>query len=486
MTKNFILSVLCIGSVLLQTACSTPQKKKEKQKKPNIIYILADDMGYGDLSCYGQQAFTTPNIDQLASDGIMFTRHYTGCTVCAPSRASLLTGKHTGHTSVRVNLDNLVDDSEPTIASVLKDAGYKTAHIGKWGLGSPPPYNDPKKKGFDESYGYINMWHAHNYFPEFLIRDGAKEYIEGNVVGDYLAMKTWDGEMPEGVGVAVERAHYSPDLFEDDALRFIEECKDTSFFLYLASTIPHANNEADNGMEIPDYGKFAKMDWPEPEKGFAAMITRLDSTVGIIRAKLEKLELSENTLIIFASDNGPHIEGGHSVNFFDSNGSLRGHKRDLYEGGIRTPMIACWPGKIQPGSKTDHISAFWDVLPTFCDLVDSPLPDDTDGISFLPILLGNKEAQKEHEFLYWEFYEDNGKQAVVMGNYKGVLLNLREKPVFELYDLSKDMSETHNIADEHPDIVEKMKIIMKESHGAFFVPLYEYSKWYPKDLVREF
>lgn len=485
MNKNLLLSAISIGSAcILQSGCTSGSK--QETQKPNIIYILADDLGYGDLSCYGQEAFKTPHIDQLAAEGMMFTRHYAGSTVCAPSRASLLTGKHTGNVSVRVNLENLVDDSEPTIASVLKEAGYSTGLIGKWGIGHPPPNDDPKRKGFDYAYGYINMWHAHNFYPDFLVRNGVVEKIEGNVIGEYVAMVTWDDPKPAGVGYSIEKSQYSPDLFETDALRFIEGNKDKPFFLYLPFTLPHANNEADNGMEIPDYGIFAGKDWPEPEKGFAAMITRLDQTVGLIRAKVEELGLAENTLIIFTSDNGPHQEGGHKADFFNSNGNLRGTKRDLYEGGIRVPTIAFWPGKIMPNTTTDHISAFWDVLPTFCDIASVEKPQGIDGISFLPTLLGKPGEQKQHEYLYWEFFEANGRQAVVKGNYKGIIQNLRKEPYFELFDLSVDESETNNIAAEHPEIEKEMRRLFREARTEFYIPLDKFSEHYPEGLQRAF
>jgi arylsulfatase A-like enzyme len=485
MTKNIVLAALGIGlACMMQAGCNSANKARHQN--PNIIYILADDLGWGDLSYNGQNAFETKHIDRLATEGLIFTRHYAGSTVCAPSRASLLTGKHTGNVSVRVNLDNLVDDSEPTLASVLKEAGYSTGLIGKWGIGHPPPNDDPKRKGFDYAYGYINMWHAHNYYPDFLVRNGVEERIEGNVIGEYVAMVTWDDPKPAGVGYSIEQTHYSHELLEDDALQFIERNKDNPFFLLFSVQIPHANNEADNGMEIPDYGIFADKDWPEPEKGFAAQIVRLDESVGLIRAKLEDLGIAENTLIIFTSDNGPHQEGGHKVDFFNSNGILRGTKRDLYEGGIRVPTVAWWPARIKPGRTTDHISAFWDVLPTFCEIAGVDQPEGIDGISFLPTLTGNREDQNQHEYLYWEFFEANGRQAIVMNNYKGIIQNLREAPYFELYDLSVDESETNNIAADHPEIEKEMMRLFKEARTDFYVPLSDFSEWYPEGLQRAF
>jgi arylsulfatase A-like enzyme len=439
-------------------------------EKPNIVLIVADDLGYGDLSCYGQEVLKTPNIDRMASEGIMFTNHYTGCTVCAPSRASLLTGLHQGHVSVRGNGPNMIlYDEDITLAEKLKEAGYVTGAIGKWGVGHPVPPNDPDRNGFDSFYGYINMWHAHNFYPEFLYRNGQKEKLEGNKTMIINGKNPWE-DSPEGTGVAEEKVTYVHGLFDNEAIAFIEENKDTSFFLYLAYNVPHANNEAGymygDGMEVPDYGEFGTTEWPDQEKGFAKMIDNLDNSVKIINDKLTELGLEENTLVMFISDNGPHQEGGHKVNFFNSNGIYKGHKRDLYEGGIRTPFIAKWPGTIEAGRRSNHISAFWDYMPTFCELTGVPVPATTDGISFLPTLMGNEVEQEEHSFLYWEFYEAGGKQAILKGNWKAVRLDVRlgdPKPI-ELYDLSVDPSEENDIADQHPELVEEMLKLMEESH----------------------
>ncbi|MEM8765352.1 MAG: arylsulfatase [Bacteroidota bacterium] len=461
--------------LFLFTSCATKEKKDEaiQQQPPNIIYILADDLGYGDLGCYGQERIQTPNIDRMAAEGMRFTQHYAGNTVCAPSRASLLTGKHTGHVAVRGNNlteDNLLDDNTPTIASVLKNKGYHTAIIGKWGVGLSPALNDPLKKGFDYAYGYVNMWHAHNYYPSFLVEQGKKVNIEENVQmenppGGGYALEPY----MEGAGFAKQRRTYSHDLFEQKALNYIEGNKNNPFFLYLALTIPHANNEGgDQGMEISDLGIYNEKDWPQSEKGFAAMISRMDSSVGKIMEKLKKLGLDENTLIIFVSDNGPHMEGGHSPDFFDSNGALRGEKRDLYEGGIRVPMIARWPGKIKSGSTTDHISAFWDVLPTLSELVDSEMPEEIDGISFLPTLVGNVSNQMKHDYLYWEFYAQGGKQAIRSGDWKLVKRDVRYSerlPVIELYNLSNDEGEKNNIAEENPMMLDSLEGLLQNAHS---------------------
>ena len=465
MIKNAFL-VLLLGFAAY--SCSQVTEQKDSGK-PNIVLILADDMGYGDLSCYGQEMLYTPNIDQMAGDGVMFTNHYTGSTVCAPSRASLLTGLHTGHVSVRGNRPEMIlYDEENTLGEIMKQAGYVTGAIGKWGVGSPPPVDDPKRNGFDSFYGYINMWHAHNFYPEFLYRNGKKEMLPGNQLLLIDGQNPWT-EQPEGTGVAEIKVTYVHDLFDKEALAFIHTNRDTSFFLYLAYNVPHANNEAGHmfkdGMEVPEYGEFADNDWPNPEKGFASMIRNLDNSVGLINTCLEELGLTDNTLVIFVSDNGPHEEGNHRVDFFNSNGDLRGKKRDLYEGGIKTPFIAKWPQKIEAGTTSDHISGFWDFLPSFCELAGVKIPENTDGISFIPAMTGNNETQEQHPYLYWEFYEAGGKQAVRKGNWKGIRLDVSMgDPYFELYDLSKDPSEQNNVADHHPDIVKDMLKIMKESH----------------------
>ncbi len=462
--------------ILLATACldtqSKQQQKADTPMPPNIIYILVDDLGYGDLGCYGQKILKTPNIDQLAAEGMMFMQHYAGSTVCGPSRASLLTGKHTGHTSVRGNQPpgQLLASEEVTIPEALKSAGYTTGIIGKWGVGHPPPPNDPALNGFDHAYGYINMWHAHNFYPEFLYLNGEKKSLAGNETDRSF---DYPKTMPEGTGVAKRKLTYALDEFQDDALSFIEANRDTTFFLYLALNAPHANNEAGNylgdGMEVPSYGQYAERDWPNPEKGFAAMIELIDGMVGEVVSKLQETGIDEKTLVVFTSDNGPHQEGGHKADFFDSNGPLRGKKRDLYEGGIRMPMLARWPGKIGAGSSTDHISAFWDVLPTFCDLAQTSTPKGIDGKSFLPTLLG-QAGQEAHEYLYWEFYEAGGKQAIRKGDWKLVKLNLKdpEKVVeTELYQMTTDSSEIRNVAGKHLGKVEELEALLQEAHTPF-------------------
>ena len=430
-------------------------------------------MGYGDLSCYGQNILSTPIIDQMASEGIRFYNHYTGSPVCGPSRASLMTGKHTGHTTVRGNAPaQLLDDNEVTLAKVMKRAGYTTGLIGKWGIGHPIPVDDAQKKGFDYSYGYLNMWHAHNFYPEFMYENGKKVALKNKLL--LVDGKNPWAKYPEGTGVAEVREEYAQDLFNEKALNFITENKATPFFLYLAFNVPHANNEATpDGMEVPTHGLFENNDWPVQEKGFASMIKNIDESVGMVLAKLKALGLDENTVVMFASDNGPHQEGGHTVDFFNSNGDLRGRKRDLFDGGVKTPFIVRWPGKIKAGAESYHLSAFWDVMPTLAELAGVELnAGETDGISFLPTLLGNETAQKQHKYLYWEFYESGGKQSVIKGEWKLIKRNVRDhsKPIeLELYNLSSDPQEKNNVVAQNPEVVEELEKYLTEGHSPFAI-----------------
>lgn len=421
-------------------------------KKPNIIFLFADDLGYGDLGCYGQKQIKTPNLDRMAAEGMLFTQHYAGSTVCAPSRCVLMTGLHTGHCIVRGNGLVPLRPEDVTVAELLKDAGYATALCGKWGLGEEGTTGIPNRQGFDYFFGYLSQVHAHNYYPEFLWQNETR-YKLRNIV-DHASR----GDKKSLGGVSSNKAEYSHDLIATEALKFIEQNKGNPFYLYLSMTIPHANNEAgDKGMEVPDYGIYAEKDWPEPQKGHAAMITRMDGDIGKVFELLKKLGIDDNTLVIFTSDNGPHREGGNDPDFNDSNGLLRGIKRDLYEGGIRVPMIARLPGRIKAGSRSDHVSAFWDFLPTACEAAGIKAPSGIDGISYLPELVGRK--QKEHEYMYWEFHERNARQAIRMGKWKAIR-DVRAGKI-ELYDLDRDLGETNDIAASHPDIVEKMRKLFK-------------------------
>lgn len=443
--------------------CSSVGRAKEAAKadKPNIIFILADDLGYGDLGCYGQKVIQTPNIDKIAAEGMRFTDHYAGSTVCAPSRCCLMTGFHTGHALIRGNANVPLRPTDVTVAELLKGAGYATGIIGKWGLGEEGSTGIPNRQGFDYWFGYLNQRHAHNYYPEYLWRNEEKFKLE-NEVNHIIG-----GQDRTPGGVATKRVQYSHDLFAEEALTFVERNKDRRFFLYLPFTIPHANNEAGNkGMEVPSLEPYQDMDWPEPQKGHAAMITRMDGDIGRLMAKLKALGLDNNTFVMFSSDNGPHKEGGGDPEFFHSSGLLKGYKRAVYEGGIRVPLIARWPGRIAAGTVSHHVSAFWDFLPTCCELAGVEPPEGIDGISMIPTLLDQGRKQGEHEYLYWEFHEQGKKQAVRMGDWKGVRLNVAKEPdgPIELYNLKDDLGETKNVAARHPKIVAKIEECMKAAH----------------------
>ncbi|MEX0711679.1 MAG: sulfatase-like hydrolase/transferase [Pirellulales bacterium] len=453
-----------------RSAQAQAQQNQPKPDRPNIVFILADDLGYGDLGCYGQQQIQTPHLDRMAAEGMRFTHFYAGSTVCAPSRAVLMTGLHSGHAYIRGNARHDLRPEDVTVAEVLKQAGYATGLVGKWGLGQEGGTGVPNRQGFDYFFGYLDQAHAHNYYPTFLLRNEARLPL-ANVVPD---------EGPAGQGVAAKKVEYSPDLMTREALDFVDRNKDRPFFLYLAYTLPHANNEAgDAGMEVPDHGPYEDRDWPQPQKGLAAMITRLDRDIGSLLARLKEHGLDERTLVLFSSDNGPHREGGNRPDFFNSSGPLRGFKRDLYEGGIRVPLIARWPGRVPAGSESDHVGHFADFLPTAAQVAGAEVPSRLDGVSFLPALLGQAERQPRHDYLYWEFYEQGSSQAVRMGHWKAVA-----KPMggpIELYDLRNDLSESHDVAQEHPEAVGRMRAAMREAHVPS--PLWKASKSPPPPNV---
>jgi arylsulfatase A len=467
MYSKYLVIVLPI-ILFLASACNESQKSKdEASRRPNIIYILADDLGYGDLSCYGQTHFSTPNIDKLAQEGIRFTQHYSGSTVCAPSRSSLMTGLHTGHTPVRGNKEWKPEGQWPmpaatfTMAEMLKEAGYVTGVFGKWGLGYPGSEGDPNNQGFDAFYGYNCQRLAHNYYPFYLWNNQEKDSLPGN----------------EGAG----RGTYAPDAIHQQVFKFLEKNKDEEFFMFYASPVPHAElfvpdeyvdkyrgkflpeNEyqgVDSGdkLKLGPYGS-----QPESHAAFAGMVNYLDDQIGELMGKLSELGLEENTIIMFTSDNGPHLEGGADPDYFDSNGMLKGYKRDLYEGGIRVPMIVKWPGQIDAGSQTGHVSAFWDVMPTVADIIDIDAPEGLDGISFLPTLQSKEQA--EHDYLYWEFHEKGGRQAVRRGDWKLVKYDVIKDPdrPIELYNLSDDPGESIDLAAENPEKVEELIEIMRNA-----------------------
>jgi arylsulfatase A len=421
--------------------------------KPNIIYILMDDAGYGDLSCYGQTKFKTPNIDRLAQEGMKFTQHYAGCTVCAPTRCVLMTGQHTGHSFVRGNREvqpegqAAIPKDTVTISKLLQKAGYRTGGFGKWGLGAPGSVGEPNQQGFDRFFGYNCQRQAHTYYPTHLWSDTKKVTLDGKT--------------------------YAHDVIMDKAYDFIRSNKNRPFFCFLPVTIPHA------AMHVPEeYSKPFRKKFPQfedkigkykgplvknPIAAFAGMMTKLDEDVGQVVKLVKELGIDDNTIILLTSDNGPHLEGGHDPRLFNSNGPLRGFKRDLYEGGVRVPLIVRWPGKVKAKSKSDLASAHWDMFPTFCELAGIDAPK-SDGLSIVGELLGKQ--QPKHDYLYWEFYSQGGKRAARFGNWKAVQLNVHKNqngPI-EIYDLASDIGETKNIADQHAKQVERAKRIFADAH----------------------
>ena len=440
---------LALGFSLLPSAWTEAVIASPAGEKPNILFILADDLGYGEVGCYGQKSIATPHLDRMAKEGMRFTDCYAGSTVCAPSRCCLMTGLHTGHAYVRGNLELSIRPQEQTVGKLLKQAGYTTAIIGKWGLGDVGSPGVPNQQGFDYFFGYLHHIHAHNHYPDFLWRNGEKVRLRNEVtpVGKSLG------------GVATKRVEYADDLFAQDALEFVERSRKQPFFLCLCLTTPHANNEAGNeGMEVPDYGPYSDKNWPAPEKGHAAMVTRMDHHIGRLLAKLKQLGIDDKTVVFFTSDNGPHKEGGADPTFFHSSGPFHGYKRSLHEGGIRVPMIVRWPEKIKAGTVSDLAWAFWDFMPTAADLAGAPVPAEIDGISVVPTLL-DRAGQGEHEFLYWEFHEGGSQQAVRMGRWKGIRKRLSAP--LEVYNLRDDLAEQRDVAAQHPDVVAKIENYLK-------------------------
>lgn len=444
-------------------------------EKPNLIWIMADDLGYGDLGCYGQKVIATPHLDRMALEGMRFTQFYAGATVCAPSRSVLMTGQHHGRTRVRGNagrsnpVAQALRPEDTTVADVLKGAGYRTALVGKWGLGNvgEAEMGLPRKHGFDEFFGYLSQHHAHNHFPDYLWRNEERESLPNKItpVGD------------DGAGYATEAVVFADDLFADEAVEFVKESRERPFFLYWSMVIPHANNERTralgNGAHVPDFGPYADKDWPDPDKGQAAMIWRIDQYVGRMLKTLQELGLAEKTLVIFTSDNGPHDESNHDLKRFEPSGPLSGIKRSLTDGGIRVPMIAWWPRTIEPGTESDHVAYFGDWMATAAELAGAEVPDGCNSISFVPTLLGHDSKQREHEFLYWEFHERGFKQAALYkGRWKGIRSGSRDAPIV-LYDLENDIGETTNVAAEHPEIAAKISEYLKTAR----TPLPE---WEPK------
>ena len=470
MLRPFLFVLLALGLAVPRTSAQDADTSTTGDgRPPNIVFIMADDLGYGDLGSYGQAMIQTPRLDQMAEEGMRFTDFYAGATVCAPSRSVLMTGLHTGHTPVRGNAgdDLTIQALRPehvTVAEVLADVGYTNGLVGKWGLGDEgaASFGRPMNQGFDEFFGYLNQVHAHNYYPEFLWHGEEKVPLRNEVTrtpGNYGGFAG---------GYATKRVDYTHDLFADSALAFVDKHQDRPFFLYLALTVPHANNEerhtdAYHGMEVPDYGPYADKSWPEPQKGHAAMITRMDADVGRLLDRVDSLGLGENTVVFFTSDNGPHAEGQADPDFFNSNGPLRGIKRALYDGGIRVPFIVRWTGHVPAGTANDHVGYFGDVMATAADLAGTAPPDSLDSISIVPTMLGNESEQETHDYLYWEFYEQGSRQAVRWGRYKGIRQPMSTGQT-ELYDLQTDIGERHNLADDYPALVRHLESLMDEAH----------------------
>ncbi|GHT70880.1 arylsulfatase [Bacteroidia bacterium] len=453
---------ILLGSAILSSAFQLNAREKNVEKFPNVIYIMADDLGIGDLGCYGQKFIETPAIDKLAANGMRFAQHYAGCTVSAPSRCSLMTGMHTGHAYIRGNksvtgpdgetYDYPLADGQLTVGEVMKNKNYSTACIGKWGLGGPDSEGHPNKQGFDYFFGYLGQLHAHWYYPDFLFENNKKINLDKKV--------------------------YSHDLIMNKALEYIEGNAEKTFFLYLTPTIPHAD------LIVPEggLGKYDGMFDEKPYRGggytaqdkpkatFAAMVARLDNDIQRIMDLLDRKGLTENTIVIFTSDNGSHKEGGHDPFAFDSNSGFRGLKRDLYEGGVRTPFIVHWPAKIKPGKVSYHVSAFWDFLPTLCDLTNQSIPSGIDGVSYLQALTGQDE-QLKHEYLYWEFHEEGGKQAILKDNWKLIKLQVNnpDKTRYELYNLNSDPTEVLDVSKQYEGKVNELIRIMNQAHIPSFI-----------------
>lgn len=464
------MSVACGWECRCQASVSVPENRK-----PNIILIVADDLGYGDLGCYGQKQIRTPNIDQLAARGTRFTSFYAGSTVCAPSRCALMTGLHMGHATIRGNLPNAsLAPGDVTLPQLLQGR-YHNGLVGKWGLGDEASPGLPGQKGIDIFIGYLNQTRAHDYYAAYVDRFDTNDGLRRV-------------EFPANANGA--QGAYFPDLFQKATLNFIRIHRPAQFndgrpFLLLYTpTLPHANNElgrqTGNGMQIPDDKPYSDESWPQPEKNKAAMITLLDGYVGEILGRLKEYRQETNTLILLTSDNGPHKEGGVDPNFFQSSGPLRGLKRDLYEGGIRVPMIAVWPGKIPAGRVSDEPWAFWDLLPTLAEVAGVKAPKNVDGISYLSTLLGELQTNR-HEYLYWEFHERGFKQAVRAGDWKAVRPGA-DRPV-ELYNLANDIGETKDVAPENSGVVARMEKYLKEARTES--PLYPVAKPKPPATTRE-
>lgn len=444
MNTKSLIKIIAFFCLNFYNNCLFGQMMPENQ--PNIIFIMADDLGYGDLGCYGQKQIKTPNIDKLASEGTRFTQAYAGGPVCTPSRSVLMTGLHNGHTPARDNIPHYhtyLKDEDVTLAEILQDADYRCGGVGKWSLGDSGTIGAATNQGFDMWFGYLNQDHAHYYYPEYLD-------------DSYRSENNFRYELP---GNTESREHYSHYLLTERALQFIRDSHKAPFFLYAAYTLPHysARDEDKDGFTVPSTRPYTNMDWDEQSKKYAAMVDILDRDVGQIVDLVDELGLKNNTLIIFTSDNG-----GHSTIWkgFDTNGPLRGYKRDLTEGGIRVPFIARWPGKVIEGKTSDEIIAFQDMMPTFAELIGSKITENIDGISVVDALMGKEQKQK-HKYLYWDYghCRNSYNQAVRLGNWKGIRLGQGGK--IQLYNLENDIGEENNVADNHLEIVQAIDSIMK-------------------------
>jgi len=463
--KTIGSATISAGSLSFLSTLGLNGCKSGGGRKPNIIFIMADDLGYSELGCYGQKLIQTPNIDRMAADGMRFTDFYSSSAVCAPARCSLMTGKHGGHAYVRDNFEIGEWDSfrgqlplpegTETLASVLKSQGYVTGCFGKWGLGEPGSSGDPIKLGFDRFYGYNCQRHAHNLYPRYLVNNDRKEILEGNDRG-----LTGD--------------KYAPQLIADEMLNFVQHNKDNPFFLYYPTVIPHLplqvpedELKAYEGLwtEIP-YAGNSYLPHAKPRAAYAGMISFMDKQVGRLLALLKELDLDEKTVVFFTSDNGTtHLGNQVDYTFFKSVGGLRGLKGSLYEGGIRVPMVVRWPGKIAPGTTTALPAAGYDMLSTLADIGGEGFSGETDGISLTPTLFGKSSRQKEHDYLFWDFAGYGRQIAVRMGGWKGIKPNIRNNDdvPLELYDLENDTGEQNDIASEHPEIVARIEQIIREA-----------------------
>lgn len=460
-------AAIWVGLVLGCLMC-LPIADSWGEERPNLIWIMSDDLGYGEVGCYGQEVIQTPYLDQMAREGLRFTQFYAGATVCAPSRSVVMTGQHHGRTRVRGNAGRqnpraqALQDGDITVAKSLQEAGYTTALIGKWGLGDVGEAESglPRRQGFDYFFGYLNQHHAHNHFPDYLWRNEERIPLPNEV--------THVGEF--GGGYATDALIYADDLMTDEALKFVANHQDQPFFLYWNMVLPHANNERTrelrDGAHVPDYGPYAGEDWPDPDKGHAAMVTRLDSYVGRMLRQLEQLGLAERTLVIFTSDNGPHNESNHNLERFQPSGPLRGIKRSLTEGGVRVPTIAWWPSRIEPGRETGHVAYFGDWFATAAELASADLPEGLDSISFVPTLFGRSDEQREHEFLYWEFHERGFIHAALyQGRWKGIRRVVPDEAL-ELYDLHEDLGEQRDVAEKNPEVAETLSNYLKTARSS--------------------